>query len=88
MFFPSLLNEMVVVVCFFNMHAKQLLEFHLATRFGKYLALLTSKMTGDHFAMIKQGVNLVKYTAINTLEMQDTRKLQQCLSIWTLIIGI
>lgn len=88
MLFPSLLNDMVVVVCCFNTRAKQLLEFHLATRFGKYLALLTSKRIDDHFAMIKQGGNLVKYTAINALEMQDTGKVRQCLSIWILIIGI
>lgn len=69
MFFPSLLNEMAVVVCCFNTRAKQLLELHFATGFGKYLAPLTSKRTGDHFAMIKEGGNLVKHISIKALAM-------------------
>eukprot|EP00253_Pinus_taeda_P029281 PITA_29281 len=74
MFFPSLLNEMAAVVCCFNTRAKQLLELHLATGFGKYLAWLISKRTGDHFAMMKEGENLVKYAAINALAMRKILK--------------
>lgn len=74
MFFPSLLNEMAAVVCCFNTRAKQLLELHLATGFGKYLAWLTSKRTGDHFAMMKEGEILVKYAAVNALAMRKILK--------------
>ncbi|KAJ1393615.1 Zinc finger, RING-type [Sesbania bispinosa] len=59
-FFPSLLNEMSVIVGCFNQHAKKLLELHLSSGFRKCLLWFKGKLQGNHTDLIQEGKDLVQ----------------------------
>jgi len=73
-FFPSLLNEMSVVVGCFNEKAKKLLELHLATGFKKYTMWFTNKGDNSHGRLMQQGKDLVTYAIINAVAMRKILK--------------
>ncbi|OWM77969.1 probable E3 ubiquitin-protein ligase BAH1-like 1 [Punica granatum] len=73
-FFPSLLQEMSVVVGCFNDRARKLLELHLASGFQKYFMWMKGKPQGNHVALIQEGKDLVAYALINAIAIRKILK--------------
>ncbi|CAA0832025.1 E3 ubiquitin-protein ligase BAH1 [Striga hermonthica] len=73
-FFPSLLEEMSVVVGFFNQRVQRLLDFHLSSCFSKFIIRLKDKLRGNHIAPIQEGRDLVTYAIFNAMAMRKILK--------------
>ncbi|KAK4784974.1 hypothetical protein SAY86_001663 [Trapa natans] len=73
-FFPSLLEEMSMVVGCFNERARKLLEVHLASGFQKYFMWMKGKPRGNHALLIQEGKDLVTYALINAIAIRKILK--------------
>ncbi|GER35219.1 SPX (SYG1/Pho81/XPR1) domain-containing protein [Striga asiatica] len=73
-FFPSLLEEMSVVVGFFNQRVQRLLDLHLSSCFSKWIIRLKDKLQGNHIAPIQEGRDLVTYAIFNAMAMRKILK--------------
>ncbi|KAI4970820.1 hypothetical protein ZWY2020_001734 [Hordeum vulgare] len=74
-FFPSLANELSVIVHCFNERAERLLKLHVAsTRFRKYFMWFTNRSQKGDEELIRQGKDLVIYAIVNAVAMRKITK--------------